>query len=216
MLKGYLVTLLKRIIPTPIKSALNILGFTNLLNKYAVELAFQIEWAKDFTNNRSRVLEYWQKYRYLDEINAICKAENNMRILDVGCGISTVLHYMNGERYGIDPLANEYKKVYNYPEGINIQKGVGEDLPFPDEYFGVVFCSNVLDHVTDPPRTVDEIYRVLKASGYFVLTVEIFGEETQRDPAHPHSLTKEMLYPLFESKFKAVLEEEPPLIGLSG
>jgi len=207
-----------KILPTLIKSVLRILGFNKysprFRNKYTAELAFQTEWVKEFKDNKSKVLEYWKKYRYLDEINAICNIKNNTKVLDVGCGISSVLHFIDGERYGIDPLADEYKKLYSYPKEINIAKGFGEDLPFPDKYFDIVFCSNVLDHVTDPQKTIDEIYRVLKPNGYFVLTVEIFEEKTKRDPAHPHSLTKKDVYSLLESKFKIIFEKESPWIGL--
>jgi SAM-dependent methyltransferase/uncharacterized protein YbaR (Trm112 family) len=39
------------------------------------------------------------------------------------------------------------------------------DIPFPDEYFdGVIACS-VLEHVADPYRCVEEIFRVLKPKG---------------------------------------------------
>jgi ubiquinone/menaquinone biosynthesis C-methylase UbiE len=207
-----------RNIPAPIKSVFKLLGFNKLFshfwNKYIAELAFQTEWAREFKENKLKVLEYWQKYRQLNEINTICKIQNNTKILDVGCGISTVLHFINGEKYGIDPLADEYKKLYRYPDEINVQKGFGENIPFPDEYFDIVFCSNVLDHVTDPQKTVEEIYRVLKPSGYFVLTVEIFKEKTKRDPAHPHSFTKRDVYLLLGGKFKTIFEKESPWIGL--
>lgn len=180
--------------PTPIKSIFKMPGFSKLFStfgvKYITELSFQTRWAEEFKENKSKVLEYWQRYRYLEEINKICEIQNNTRILDVGCGISTILHFLDGEKYGIDPLADEYQKLYNYPPEINIQKGFGENIPFADEYFDIVFCSNALDHVTDPEKTINEIYRVLKTGGYFVLTVEIFPRKTARNLAHPHSLTK--------------------------
>jgi ubiquinone/menaquinone biosynthesis C-methylase UbiE len=209
---------LKRIIRASVKTICKALSLKllppSLEKKYKAELAFQTGWAREFKDNKPRVLEYWRNYRYLDEIRVICKIEKNTRILDVGCGISTVLHYVDGKRYGIDPLADEYKRLYAYPHGIDIQKGFGEVIPFPDESFNVVFCSNVLDHVTDPQKTIDEIHRVLVPSGYFVLTLEIFEGIVQRDPAHPHSLTKTHAYSLLGSKFKIILEQQSPWIGL--
>jgi SAM-dependent methyltransferase len=208
-------------VPAPVKTVLKALGFDSLLfrllGKSTVELAFQVEWAKEFAHNKSKVLEYWTKYRYLDEIIAACGITDDTRILDVGCGISTVLHYLPGDKFGVDPLAVQYMKLYDYPEDMIIQKAYGEDLLFPDEHFDVVFCSNVLDHVTDPQRTVAEIYRVLRMKGYFALTVELFvGEDVERDPAHPHSLTVSKVYSLLEGRFEKVLERESPWIGLKG
>lgn len=210
---------LVKVTPTSIKTILKAVGFKRFLqlafNKYDIELSFQIEWAKEFKQNKFKVLEYWKKYRYLDDINRTCQITEDTKILDVGCGINTVLHYVKGKRFGIDPLADEYFKLYEYPEGINIKKGFGEHIPFPDKYFNVVCCSNVLDHVTDPKKTVDEMYRVLKASGYLVLTVEAFREKTTRNRAHPHSFTKRDVYSLLEGKFKIIFEKESPWIGIS-
>ena len=184
------------------------------VSKYTLALMFQKKWVKEFQNNKFKVLEYWKKYRYLNEINKICNIKKDMKVLDVGCGISTVLHFIDGERYGIDPLADEYKKLYSYPAGINIQKGYGEEIPFQDKYFHIVFCSNVLDHVSDPKKTCDEIYRVLRQNGFFILTIEIFKEKTIRDPAHPHSLSKRDVHLLLKDKFEILLEKESPWIGL--
>ena len=187
--------------------------FSYFWNKHNNELAFQIEWERLFKDNKSKVLEYWRNYRYLDYINKICEIRDDSRILDVGCGISTVLHFVNGVRYGIDPLADEYKLIYPYPEGINIQKGFAEKIPFSDGYFDVVFSSNVLDHVTDPRKACDEIHRVLKLGCFFVLTVEIFEEKIDRDPSHPHCLTKNDVHLLLDGKYSIIFEKESPWIG---
>ena len=49
--------------------------------------------------------------------------------------VKIVLHFLNGKRYGIDPLAESYKNLYKYPEDIHIQKAEGEYIPFLDEFF---------------------------------------------------------------------------------
>jgi len=222
------VELIKKLVgitPEPIRSTLKAFGVSGFLNrllrlahskvydKYDAELLYQRKWAKEYEENKSRVLEYWKEYRYLEDICAICKFTEDTKSLDVGCGISTVLHYIKGKRFGIDPLADEYLKLYEYPEELDIRKATGEDIPFPSECFDVVFCTNVLDHTTDPEKVVQEIYRVLKPKGHFVLAVEIFEEETRRDPAHPHSFTKRDVYSLLEGKFEPEFEKESIWIG---
>jgi ubiquinone/menaquinone biosynthesis C-methylase UbiE len=207
-------------IPEPAKKVLRFFKLHEVLaflaNKYTAEWRFQVEWAEEFKKpeNQEKVLEYWKKYRYLDDIKNICKFNSSSKVLDVGCGISTVLHFVEGERHGIDPIAEEYKKLYQYPSGIKIEKALGEKIPFSDEYFSVVFCTNVLDHVTSPEQTLSEIHRVLKRSGYFVLTVEVFTEAIKRDHAHPHSLTNDHLRDLLKSKFKIIFEKQSPWIGM--
>lgn len=181
------------------------------------ELEWQKQWVDLFRANKPKAQEYWEKFRYLDDIKSTTGINSGSRVLDVGCGISSVLHFVEGERYGIDPLADEYKKLYSYPDGINVQKADGENLPFADAYFDVVFCSNVLDHVTDPVQTIDGILRVLKPGGYFVFTIEVFGDGTHRDdPHHPHTMTPTTVDALIKDKFRKLWLKESPWIGLRG
>ncbi len=188
-------------------------------NKEDSELAWQKVWAKEFASSATQALclEYWQKHRFLDDLKSVTKIGPHSKVLDVGCGISSVLHFVEGERYGIDPLAEEYKKLYAYPQELNIVAAPGELIPFEDDEFDVVFNSNVLDHVTDPVQTLGEIRRVLKPDGFFVLTVELFPDGVDRDdPHHPHTLTKSILLEMVKKQFEVKYQNESPWIGLRG
>jgi ubiquinone/menaquinone biosynthesis C-methylase UbiE len=183
-------------------------------SKYSSELAFQKEWLREFIANKHKVLQYWEKHRFLDNIVKICKISKKSKVLDVGCGLSTILHFVEGEKYGIDPLADEYSKLYKYPEGVRIKKGFSEYLPFPNAYFDVVFCSNALDHVSTPKKAICEISRVLKEKGKFVLTVEIFEDRTGRGPSHPHSFLMDDVFELLRSRFSIIFEGSSDWIGV--
>ena len=58
--------------PVSIKLILKFLGFHSLVSilvdKHTAELAFQTQWASEFKYNKQKVLEYWEKFRYLNEI----------------------------------------------------------------------------------------------------------------------------------------------------
>src|SRR3970282_2303598 len=108
--RKYLVSKL----PAPIKSFLKLL-VSFFVSKEKAELMFQKRWAGIFSENKDKVLEYWKRYRYLDEIIAICRPTVASRILDVGCGISSVLHYLPGDKVGADQLADAYRKTYLSP-----------------------------------------------------------------------------------------------------
>lgn len=127
------------VIPFPVQQRLKGWGVYRLLHlfydKYDAELLFQREWAQEFKRNQSKAREDWREYRDLDQLVSDCKITERTRVLDVGCGISTVLHFLPGERFGIDPLAEEYKKLYDYPKPLTIQKGSGEQIPFPRREF---------------------------------------------------------------------------------
>ena len=173
-------------------------------------------WCETFSEPEAqrKVLEYWQKYRHLDEILEATNLSEESVVLDVGCGISTVLHYVPGERFGIDPLGERYTEIYAYPEGVTIQRGYGEDVPFDDAKFDVVFSSNCIDHTTSPEQTVAEVTRVLKPNGHFVLTCEVFDKDHgQRNEGHPYSMTKDRLLGLVEG-FQMLEHWVSPWIGL--
>ena len=51
---------------------------------------------------------------------------------------------------------------------IDFRRGVGEDLDIQDSSVDVVVCVDVLEHVADVPRTLDEITRVLRPGGLFL------------------------------------------------
>lgn len=172
--------------------------------KERIELDYQKGWAPLFEKNKDKALAYMNEYVGLDGIIKICRISEETKILDMGCGISTVLHWIEGERFGIDPLADEYMKIYKYPEGINIKTAKGEAIPYGSCYFDVVFSTNSIDHVEDIKKVVAEVNRVLKIGGYFVITLETFKSNFKRDEAHPFTLTKWDVFDLLKDKFSFV------------
>lgn len=46
-----------------------------------------------------------------------------------------------------------------------------ENLPFEDRAFNVVICSEMLEHIQNPPRAIAEIYRVLDNHGIALICV---------------------------------------------
>jgi SAM-dependent methyltransferase len=164
--------------------------------------------------NHGKVLEYWIRYRFLNEIRQRVAIEDDSVVLDVGCGISTVLHYLPGRRFGIDPLADRYKDIYSYPAGIDIRVGYGEAIPFDRDFFDIVTCSNCIDHTNDPAKTMREIRRVMKPGGHAIITCEIFDNDRGvRNEGHPHSMTVEKLLEL-SAGFEKVAHWDSPWIGL--
>lgn len=56
------------------------------------------------------------------------------------------------------------------------------DIQFPDDYFDVIYCSHVLEHVLDDRKAMREFYRTLKPDGWAILIVPITTETTFEDP----------------------------------
>ena len=91
-------------------------------------------------------------------------------VLDVGCGQSPYKFLLNKDntRYqGID-IAEAMRFKYDNPEVISFN---GRDIPFGDEKFDGLICTEVLEHVEDYQRLIDEMHRVLKSGATGIITV---------------------------------------------
>ena len=96
----------------------------------------------------------------------------SLDILDVGCGSganSAALAAKGHRLHGVDISAAGIEKYCQRGfdgRACDIESG----LDYPDAAFDVVFCSEVIEHMTSPERLVDEMTRVLKPGGLLVLS----------------------------------------------
>jgi len=87
------------------------------------------------------------------------KMPSSGTILDVGCGQSPYKQLLNPlqTRYvGID-IVDADKFDYSNP---NVTPFNGEDIPFEDGKFDALICTEVLEHVHNCQKLVDEMHRV--------------------------------------------------------
>lgn len=57
------------------------------------------------------------------------------------------------------------------------------DIQFGDQTFDAIFCSHVLEHVSNDRQAMGELFRVLRTGGWAVLLVPITADVTLEDPA---------------------------------
>ena len=85
-------------------------------------------------------------------------------VLDIGAGAgwqSKLLSTHGAFVEAIDLVTTSYKGLRVFP----VKDYDGSKIPFPDNYFDIVFSSNVLEHVSKVEEFQEEIQRVLKDSG---------------------------------------------------
>jgi SAM-dependent methyltransferase len=67
-------------------------------------------------------------------------------------------------------------------------------IPFASECFDFVLCSEVLEHIHEDERALDELIRVLTPSGYLLISVPtppaVFDKAHVREGYKPHDLAK--------------------------
>jgi SAM-dependent methyltransferase len=94
-------------------------------------------------------------------------------LLDLGCGSQPYRQYLKGVSHyvGLDyPPTQECLATRVRPE----VHGDARTLPFADQSFDGVLCSQVLEHVDRPETVVREISRILKPGGVGLISVPFF------------------------------------------
>lgn len=79
-------------------------------------------------------------------------------------------------------LGAEYITADLYDTSVMVTMDI-TDIQYPDNTFDVIYCSHVLEHVSDDRRAMREFYRTLKADGWAILLVPIYAEVTFEDPS---------------------------------
>ncbi|HTS91659.1 MAG TPA: bifunctional 2-polyprenyl-6-hydroxyphenol methylase/3-demethylubiquinol 3-O-methyltransferase UbiG [Stellaceae bacterium] len=109
------------------------------------------------------------RLKYFD---GIIKDWRDVSVLDLGCGggfMADALARRGAAVIGVDPSAAAIEAAREHArlEGlvIDYRVGSGEALPVPDGSVDCVVIVDVLEHVADPGRVLDEIRRVLKPRG---------------------------------------------------
>lgn len=105
---------------------------------------------------------------------ALKRAQVKGPILEIGSGVSTMADGMDKVVFSdISHEAMRYlseKKIARTASTMSVT-----EIAFRDNSIGCVVCSEVLEHVPDDTKAIDEFARILKPGGSLVITV----------PAHP-------------------------------
>lgn len=115
--------------------------------------------------------------------------KTGMRVLDAGCGggrhLCEPFRTPGIDVAGVDLNRSDLGKARGYLSLMSgeesgrwvVAQADVTKLPFGDESFDVVICSEVLEHIADNRAAVRELVRVLKPGGDLVVTVPRFWPE---------------------------------------
>jgi len=108
----------------------------------------------------------------LDFLSQTNLLKPNDRILEIGCGIGSIVSELNRQGYDITGTDISGKAIdYGLKKygDIKLQVQPAEELQFEDQTFDVVLSFDLFEHIAELDRHISEVYRVLKEDGFYLL-----------------------------------------------
>jgi ubiquinone/menaquinone biosynthesis C-methylase UbiE len=126
----------------------------------------------------------------VEELIAGGRLNARSRVLDVGCGTGNYAAALS-ERVGcrvsgVEPSAQMRARARNAVSWETLAEGRGEDIPFPDASFDLVFSTDVIHHVGDRPAYFREATRVLRPGGQIATATDSHDDIPKRRPLSSH------------------------------
>ena len=156
----------------------------------------------------------WHLQRFMQRMGEMLMEPEPQRVLDAGCGEGFATQYLAQQHpdlhlTGVDlseeavAYANEHFGAY-----AQFRQGSVYKLPFSENAFDVVLCSEVLEHLDEPERAVAELKRVARSHVLITVPREPYFKwlndlgrlmRISPDPGHVNFWTKET-FPAFVGK----------------
>jgi ubiquinone/menaquinone biosynthesis C-methylase UbiE len=91
------------------------------------------------------------------------------KVLEVGCGtgnyVASLQSLTGCSCWGIDPSQKMLDEAQGQSARVTFQRGTATEIPFPDGFFDLVFCVDVIHHVAERQAYFQEAHRVLRSNG---------------------------------------------------
>jgi len=177
---------------------------------------FEKIWWKNYLGNKEPgdYLIWKQNYwiEFLEKIINWVEPLSSQRFLDMGCGPAGIFMVLPGIVAAVDPLLEDYKTHLPHfepdkYENVTFFSSRAEDFDC-DGQFDIVFCLNVINHVTDIRKVVKTLYNCCKSGGKLVVSADAHTHGFLRslfrylhfDILHPYQLTLNEYRKLLESE----------------
>jgi len=111
------------------------------------------------------------------------------KILDVGCGTNKIKDAIGLDSVQLDGV-DIVHDLNSYP------------WPFKDEEFDIIYMNDIIEHLDDTIKVMEELYRILKKGGKVIIRVVYWNHRYSfSDPTHVHYFT-EMSFDFFTGKYR--------------
>jgi len=136
-------------------------------------------------------------YAYLKFERGIFNGPKNLKILHIAPWPNFTKAFLdaNFEEYVCGDLFTPGYSYAPHVQNMNIL-----DIPYPADYFDLVICNHVLEHIPDDRKAMSELYRVLKQDSFAILQVPISANSanTDEEPTINNSKEQERRFGQFD------------------
>ncbi|MBB2697667.1 UNVERIFIED_ORG: ubiquinone/menaquinone biosynthesis C-methylase UbiE [Rhizobium esperanzae] len=115
------------------------------------------------------------KIEIVDHIDAFVAFDAN--VVDIGCGIGDLLMELRTRKSGVRVSGLDFsaKAVEgasaSLPDGRFVQFVIDRTLPYEDNFFDVVLCTDVMEHLEHPKAVASELVRICRPGGLVAIVV---------------------------------------------
>ncbi|MBI5215711.1 MAG: methyltransferase domain-containing protein [Ignavibacteriae bacterium] len=145
------------------------------------------------------VLKHLQRYLFFTIEEYV---KSGMVVCDIGCGeqpLRNMIEKKGATYIGVDVSQNS-------TDSVQVLASI-TDIPLPENSFDIIFCTEVLEHVSDTYKAFSELSRILRPSGKLIITTP-FAYPLHEEPYDyqrltPYQITlcaKENKFHVFEIK----------------
>ncbi|MBN2434896.1 MAG: class I SAM-dependent methyltransferase [Spirochaetes bacterium] len=94
------------------------------------------------------------------------------RLLDYGCGEGFWLKRISPFTmpYGTETSKYAVEVTKTKVKHAEIKQVEGENIPFDNDFFDIITCWDVIEHLENPEKFVSEIFRVLRSKGIVIIS----------------------------------------------
>ena len=114
---------------------------------------------------------------FLRRVLLLAGSLDGLSILDIGCGKGALLAEIavrqeNCNLYGVDFSFTSLQEASNrVTTDAALMAADIQALPFPENFFDRIFCTETLEHLKHPEACLQELTRVLKSDGVAIITI---------------------------------------------
>ena len=125
----------------------------------------------DWVDRPRRLEKIFHRLRERATVKLIKRYSRCNIVLDAGCGTGLITRHLDGTIIGLDINNWNITRAHQHaPQACYIVADL-ENLPLGNETIDLVVCTETLEHLSNPERTISEFARILRPAGKLIGSV---------------------------------------------